>query len=391
MVHRAPIPLLSMSALLLGVASCLSGGGGGDFDDDDDFIGGPEPLVRQCRDSDPTLAEDAQGQPLVQTIKVELTERLDGLAGPDEAIHVNVPEALDGLSIVVDAGGRETLMRIFVDDDEINFPDTTPSKARTVNLPFDDDSRVEGGCLAIQPLVEGGSPGSEVEVHLVARVSEVDEPVFGINFIVVGGTTISESQLEAIFEFADTIYQDNGAPALEVRSLLEIEGPAIVDDESDDLDELVNQAFGDDPFALNVIILQGFEEPGVLGFAGGVPGPTGVVTVASAVTLAVDAHLDEDGELDTDTMGSTLAHELAHQLGLFHTSEQEGDEFDPLSDTPRCDLSNDENDDGEVDAEECADLDGPNLMFYETAEETQTELSDQQVELLLAHPLAIEP
>jgi hypothetical protein len=40
-----------------------------------------------------------------------------------------------------------------------------------------------------------------------------------------------------------------------------------------------------------------------------------------------------------DVVGETVAHEIAHALGLFHTTESQGasaEDFDPLTDTPQC-------------------------------------------------------
>ena len=40
-----------------------------------------------------------------------------------------------------------------------------------------------------------------------------------------------------------------------------------------------------------------------------------------------------------DVVGETVAHEVGHALGLFHTTEAQGasgEDFDPLTDTPQC-------------------------------------------------------
>jgi hypothetical protein len=59
-----------------------------------------------------------------------------------------------------------------------------------------------------------------------------------------------------------------------------------------------------------------------------------------------------------------LAHEVGHFLGLFHTSETDGSSYEPLSDTPVCDLSHDTSGDGIVDAFECMGLGAENVMFW---------------------------
>jgi hypothetical protein len=42
------------------------------------------------------------------------------------------------------------------------------------------------------------------------------------------------------------------------------------------------------------------------------------------------------GGCGPDEVAFIGAHETGHFLGLFHTTEQEGADFDPLTDTPKC-------------------------------------------------------
>ena len=66
-------------------------------------------------------------------------------------------------------------------------------------------------------------------------------------------------------------------------------------------------------------------------------------------------------------VGETAAHEMGHQIGLFHTTEKEGTVFDILSDTPECASSSQDNDSsGTLTAEECDGFGGDNLMFWTT-------------------------
>lgn len=60
----------------------------------------------------------------------------------------------------------------------------------------------------------------------------------------------------------------------------------------------------------------------------------------------------------------TIAHEVGHALGLMHTTEQDGNEFDPLMDTKKCTLNQDRDDSMEVSAEECITWGADNLMFW---------------------------
>jgi hypothetical protein len=82
----------------------------------------------------------------------------------------------------------------------------------------------------------------------------------------------------------------------------------------------------------------------VVGVDGTIPGPSavgGTVSSGASVngsdltitgcTSAVDIH-----NCGADAVAYIVAHEGGHFMGLYHTTEQTGDSFDPLSDTPTC-------------------------------------------------------
>lgn len=76
----------------------------------------------------------------------------------------------------------------------------------------------------------------------------------------------------------------------------------------------------------------------VLGIAGGIPGPPLLQgTARSGVAIAVESHNDPQLGLNA-SLSSTMAHEVGHFLGLFHTSEANfgfGQQLhDPIDDTP---------------------------------------------------------
>lgn len=107
--------------------------------------------------------------------------------------------------------------------------------------------------------------------------------------------------------------------------------------------------------------------------AGGIPGPpaihgTGGSGIAVATAMMVG---------DAQSFGRTLAHEIAHYLGLFHTSESDGSVLDDLEDTPECRPDPDRND--------CKGRGDDNLMYW--AKTSGTVLSEQQRAVLRANPL----
>lgn len=131
--------------------------------------------------------------------------------------------------------------------------------------------------------------------------------------------------------------------------------------------------------AVNLFFVQDIAGMGsgeVRALAGGTPGPMGMHgTGASGIAIATDMMLGEPQQL-----GRTLAHELGHYLGLFHTSERNGEVLDPFDDTPSCTLEDDRDGDDLLSATECVGKGDDNLMFW--ANTNSSHLSPQQIKVL---------
>lgn len=115
-----------------------------------------------------------------------------------------------------------------------------------------------------------------------------------------------------------------------------------------------------------------------VGFALGMPGLLPLPDSRwSCVVIAYDP---EDPH-----QGGTLWHESSHLMGLVHTTEEAGDGFDPLSDTPECPAETyDKDADGLVDSEECAQRDAANYMFWEG---NGKQMTAEQAWVVKRHPL----
>jgi hypothetical protein len=114
---------------------------------------------------------------------------------------------------------------------------------------------------------------------------------------------------------------------------------------------LLFQATAGAPSGVNVMFVESIVKENledgntgiVLGIAGGIPGPPFVVDGSSHSGVAI-SWTDTGG--NPDLLAATIAHELGHYLGLFHTTEQakEGDppggSHDPIGDTEENDKTN---------------------------------------------------
>ena len=114
---------------------------------------------------------------------------------------------------------------------------------------------------------------------------------------------------------------------------------------------------------VNFFFVQGFNGWGLLGKAGGIPGPPLIHgTYHSGVVVSLVDYYEYEVQIGIPVTAETMAHELGHQLGLFHTTEQDGTLHDPIPDTPEC--TYDGNNDGAVDLQECKNSGANNLMFW---------------------------
>jgi hypothetical protein len=124
----------------------------------------------------------------------------------------------------------------------------------------------------------------------------------------------------------------------------------------------------------------------VLGLAAGIPGiPVIPGTDASGVavsTVAIDPSFGLGGPAG---LGTTMAHEGGHWLGLYHTTEQEGTLHDPIPDTLECPASRDSDRSGYVDSRECAGRGAQYLMFWE-ADTHALEITPNQAYVILRNP-----
>ena len=134
----------------------------------------------------------------------------------------------------------------------------------------------------------------------------------------------------------------------------------------------------DDLLSANVFFNRGFggAMSGVLGVSAGIPGAPGIH--GSPGTGLVFSAGPLGNSRNNRMVGQTMAHELGHFVGLFHTTERMGGGTDQLDDTPICEEISDA-------MADCPDL--SNLMFPVAAWDGLAEISTGQASIIRANPL----
>ncbi|MFZ9009514.1 MAG: hypothetical protein ACO211_13585, partial [bacterium] len=153
---------------------------------------------------------------------------------------------------------------------------------------------------------------------------------------------------------------------------------------------LVTQGRAD---AVNIFLVDEVEGGGVLGIAAGIPGSLGIQGPHNGVLVSLGSHLSGpffNQSVDNQLLAETIVHEAGHLLGLWHPTEDNGVEFDPLDDTAECRKSiYDSNNNGQVSAEECVGRGAENIMFWASwGGGDQDQFSEDQRAILRDSPLA---
>ena len=140
--------------------------------------------------------------------------------------------------------------------------------------------------------------------------------------------------------------------------------------------------------AVNLFFIEdysGDDWSGILGNAAGIPGSMGIANAWNGVLNSLYAHAT-GATLNPQLLGETAAHEMGHQLGLFHTTESGGTVFDIISDTAECpkSLDKDSNSQIQMSAEECEGYGAENVMFW-TSWSSSSRSSGKKQETLSSH------
>ena len=204
----------------------------------------------------------------------------------------------------------------------------------------------------------------------------------------ITGTTWSAGDISAALSVMSSIYSANGI-TLTINDTITI---------SDTQYAAVSGTFTDSTTsalvtqgstaAVNLFFIEdysGDDWSGILGNAAGIPGSMGIANAWNGVLNSLYAHAT-GAILNPQLLGETAAHEMGHQLGLFHTTESGGTVFDIISDTAECpkSLDKDSNSQIQMSAEECEGYGAENVMFW-TSWSSSSRSSGKKQETLSSH------
>ena len=284
------------------------------------------------------------------------------------------------LSRVVTEGG-ETLVDVSVPYNRFGGDTwtylTDPSFPTAVLPQTPQTPMPSSGCFAVLPVVTGATSDEGILYTTVSDGPE-DGRIF-LDVVIVEGAGVDSSDLEpALYAAADLLYYGSGegTDLYEGWAFYTVSDSSYANIPSDgpQMNAMRSIAAGSNPRSVKLFIIDTFDE-GLLGIAGGIPGPLGQQGLAtSAIVVAAGPHGG-----DAEYMAGTIVHELGHYVGLFHTTESKGGAWDPLGDTPECPGT-------EITPANCSD--GTNLMFWSHSPDgEETVISGEQADVFNNSPI----
>ena len=227
-------------------------------------------------------------------------------------------------------------------------------------------------CATDPNCTDGGTKGNSYEVMVLARPPPPAKPTIDLAFYIVADVTspntgqkltaassATDPSVQRMVSTVTTLYGSAGItisppvfydvdPAAVTRFGTHINadttGPC------DTLDQMFTLSAAHPGNVLNLFLVQSITSKSsgggsVVGIDGTIPGPaslSGTVHSGAAVSLA-DLFFSPgacvggpDITCGADLTAFIAAHEAGHFLGLFHTTESDGRDFDPISDTLKC-------------------------------------------------------
>ena len=238
-------------------------------------------------------------------------------------------------------------------------------------------------------LLRGESPGGgtldeDVEIRLYAKAKSFDSCGIHLDFLVdkdaIDARDIEKALDDAVV-WVNDLYAPHGIRVLDYQvspitlptTRFEVEKTSV----TRDVDDVLAQARRLDTArtdSVHVVVVRSIGGSDPAGYAMGLPGPFDADRSNAAVLVSTEAYTDGQGFLDVNGLASTVAHEVGHYLGLYHTSEASGTQHDPIPDTAQCSNAN------------CSSEFNKNIMTAGGGS-TRTKVTDGQAFVVRQHPL----
>jgi hypothetical protein len=262
-------------------------------------------------------------------------------------------------------------------------------------LPMSPDKELSAGAWSVDVFVateEGAVSGQALDCTALYRIAEPGSTAtVDLHFILVGvegidaSTAAEDATLQGVIDAVDALWSTAGLSVGEV-SFEDFGGDVdryTVLDAQTEFNDLLATVSLPSPKVLPVFLVDEITDEGstTLGKAAGPPGLSTIDGTSKSGMVASAADLQSD----PDKTARIIAHEGGHFLGLFHPTEKDGSDRDPISDTPEC--TTDSNGDGVYAPSECAGSGADNLMFWAESD-AMDGLSGDQGWVLVRNPLA---
>ncbi|HCP44965.1 MAG TPA: hypothetical protein DIU15_02910, partial [Deltaproteobacteria bacterium] len=319
-------------------------------------------------------------------------------------VYLTVPPDIESLALTVDGDAATTGFAYVELDGDVLFDWTGVAGPAWGTVPLQHFANVGGGwvlpnnestaptpgCLAVRPIaLHENKVGQKGFLHVRSQRG-VPSAEWDLNVVIVDGAGVTVGDLAPAVDLVDSILGSNGAGSLgDVNyEVVSTTAGAYIESEGADIDALRATTVDCASRSINAYFIADFLDGSLLGIASGIPGAMGVQgTASSGVVVSVDGHRDWTGAVMAQFLADTLAHEIGHQIGLFHTTESDGSLHDPIGDTPECPLGADTNGDGVLDPLECSAFGGNNFMFWAASGGwSQAEISPYQADVLAVSP-----